>query len=355
MTLQYRAAVLHAAQTPMSIETVTAAELKPTDVLVRIRAAGLCHTDLEVIEGALRYPMPIVLGHEAAGIVERIGSAARGVKAGDHVVLSWNPHCGHCFYCDRDAPILCEQYLGEGPKGVSFDGESRASLPDGRQLQQLMFLGAFGEYCVVPDQQAIPVPKEIPFDRACLIGCGVMTGVGAALNLGAVAHGDTVMVVGCGAVGLAAVQGARLAGAGAIIAVDLDPAKLALAARMGATHGVNASTDDVAAAGRRKTGGRGVDVVIESAGSASAFRTTTEAVRPGGQVIWLGKIDVNQDVSFRWGSLMQEKRIRRVSYGNARPRRDFPLLARAYLDGSLLLDELISRRITLDEINDGFG
>src|SRR4051794_18402535 len=240
---------------PMSIETVTAAELKPADVLVRIRAAGLCHTDLEVIEGALRYPMPIVLGHEAAGIVEQAGPAARGVKAGDHVVLSWNPHCGHCFYCDRDAPILCEQYLDEGPKAVAFDGESRARLGDGRPLQQLMFLGAFGEYCVVSDQQAIPVPKQIPFDRACLIGCAVMTGAGAALNLGAIAHGDTVMVIGCGAVGLAAVQGARLAGAGAIIAVDIDPAKLLLASRMGATHGGGAAKEGTVEGAKHENAG----------------------------------------------------------------------------------------------------
>jgi S-(hydroxymethyl)glutathione dehydrogenase/alcohol dehydrogenase len=328
--------------------------LKPNDVLVRIRAAGLCHTDLEVIEGSLRYPMPIVLGHEAAGIVEQVGAAARGVKVGDHVVLSWNPHCGHCFFCDRDTPILCEQYLGEGPKALPFDGENRTVLADGRPVQQLMFLGSFGEYCVVSDQQAIPVPKDIPFDRACLIGCGVMTGVGAALNLGAIAHGDTVMVIGCGAVGLAAVQGARLAGAAKIIAVDLDPAKLELAQRMGATLGVDATRDDAVAAGKQQSNGRGVDVVIEAAGSASAFRVTSEAVRAGGQIIWLGKIDVSKDVAFRWGSLMQEKRIRRVSYGNARPRRDFPLLARAYLDGSLMLDELISRRIKLDEINQGF-
>jgi S-(hydroxymethyl)glutathione dehydrogenase/alcohol dehydrogenase len=354
MTLRYRAAVLHAAQTPLLVETVSAAALKPTDVLVRIRAAGLCHTDLEVIEGSLRYPMPIVLGHEAAGIVEQIGRTARGVQVGDHVVLSWNPHCGHCFYCDRDSPILCEAYLDGGPKARAFDGESRASLADGSELQQLMYLGAFGEYCIVPDQQAIPVAKEIAFDRACLIGCGVMTGVGAALNLGAIAHGDSVMVIGCGAVGLAAVQGARLAGAGAIIAVDLDPAKLALAVRMGATSGVDARSEDAVAAGKRQTGGRGVDVVIEAAGSADAFSVTTEAVRPGGQVIWLGKIDVNKDVSFRWGSLMQEKRIRRVSYGNTRPRRDFPKLARAYLEGALMLDELISRRLTLSEINGGF-
>lgn len=355
MVMKYRAAVLHAVQTPMSIETITASELKSNDVLVRIRAAGLCHTDLEVIEGSLRYPLPIVLGHEAAGVVEQVGSAARGVKVGDHVVLSWNPHCGHCFYCDRDAPILCEQYLGEGPKGAAFDGGTRTTLGDGRSLQQLMFLGSFGEYCIVSDQQAVAVPKAIPFDRACLIGCGVMTGAGAALNLGAIAHGDTVMVIGCGAVGLAAVQGARLAGAGAIVAVDIDPAKLVLATKMGATHGIDASKDDAIAVAKRETNGRGVDVVIEAAGSAAAFRVTSEAVRPGGQIIWLGKIDVNKDVSFRWGSLMQEKRIRRVSYGNTRPRRDFPLLARAYLDGDLMLDELISRRITLEEINDGFA
>src|SRR3954454_9454627 len=137
MSLQYRAAVLHAAQTPMAIESVTAAALKPTDVLVRIRPAGLCHTDLEVIEGSLRYPLPIVLGHEAAGVVEQVGAAARGVEVGDHVVLSWNPHCGHCFYCDRDTPILCEEYLGKGPQAVAFDGEARNRLADGRLLQQL--------------------------------------------------------------------------------------------------------------------------------------------------------------------------------------------------------------------------
>ena len=354
MTLEYRAAVLHAAGAPFSIETITTVPLKARDVLVRIKAAGLCHTDLEVIDGSLRYPMPIVLGHEAAGIVEEVGPEARGVKRGDHVVLSWNPHCGHCFYCDRSLPILCEAYLEQGPKAVQFDGESRGRLRDGRDIKHLMFLGAFGEYCIVPDQQAILVPKDLPFDCACLIGCGVMTGVGAALNVAQIAYGDTVMVIGCGAVGLAAVQGARLAGAGKIIAVDLEDAKLELAERMGATRRVNARRDDPAEVGRAETSGRGVDVVLESAGSAAAFRTTVEAVRPGGEVIWLGKIDVAQDVSFRWGSLMQEKRIRRSSYGNARPARDFPMLARAYLDGKLMLDELISRRIALEEIDDGF-
>src|SRR6266436_6172551 len=147
MTLQYRAAVLHVAQTPMAIETITATALKPTDVLVRIRAAGLCHTDLEVIEGSLRYPMPIVLGHEAAGVVEDAGTAVTKVRNGDHVVLSWNPHCGHCFYCDRGAPILCEDYLAKGPQAVGFDGRSKARLAGGSELKHLMFLGAFGECC----------------------------------------------------------------------------------------------------------------------------------------------------------------------------------------------------------------
>jgi len=355
MSIEYRAAVLHAPQTPLTVETVIADGLRHNDVLVRIKAAGLCHTDLEVITGSLRYPMPIVLGHEAAGVIEEVGPEARGTAVGDHVVLSWNPHCGHCFYCDRDLPILCETYLAHGPKAVAFDGDSRTRLTDGRELRQLMFIGGFGEYAVVADHQAIVMPKELPFDRACLIGCGVMTGVGAALNVARIAYGDTVMVIGCGAVGLSAAQGARLAGAGQIIAVDLDEQKLGLAERVGATGRVNARNEDAVAIGKAKTGGRGVDVVLEAAGSALAFRTAVEAVRPGGEVIWLGKTDVESEVAFRWGSLMAERRIRRSSYGGARPARDFPLLARAYLDGRLFLDELITRHISLAEINDGFA
>jgi S-(hydroxymethyl)glutathione dehydrogenase / alcohol dehydrogenase len=355
MSHSFRAAVLHAPQTPLKIEAITAGALKTGDVLVRIKAAGLCHTDLEVIEGSLRYPMPIVLGHEAAGVVEEVGAEAKGVAVGNHVILSWNPHCGHCFYCDRDLPILCETYLAEGPKAVAFDGESRVRLEGGGELKQLMFLGAFSEYCVVPAEQAIVVPKELPFDRACLIGCGVMTGVGAALNVAAIEYGGTVMVIGSGAVGLSAVQGARMAGAGQIIAVDLDDAKLALAAKMGATSLVNAKSQDAVAIAKAKTGGRGVDTVLEAAGSPAGFGLSVEALRPGGEVIWLGKTDVTADVAFRWGALMGEKRIRRSSYGGARPARDFPMLARAYLDGRLYLDELITRRIALDEINAGFA
>jgi len=355
MSLHYQAAVLHRAGTPLAIERVEAAPLAPSDVLVRVRAAGLCHTDLEVIDGSLRYPMPIVLGHEAAGVVEAVGSAVVRPRKGDHVVLSWNPHCGHCFYCDRGLPILCEEYLTKGPQAVQFDGRCKARRADGGELRHLMFLGAFGEYCIVQDQQAVTVPNDIPFDRACLIGCGVMTGVGAALNVARIGRADSVMVVGCGAVGLSAVQGARLAGAARIIAVDLDDAKLDLARRMGATDRVNAGSEDAVAFAKRLTAGRGVDAVIEAAGSGAGFRMTVEAVRPGGEVVWLGKIDVAKEVAFRWGALMQEKRIRRSSYGEARPARDFPLLAQSYLDGRLMLDEMITARIGLGAINDGFS
>src|SRR6202035_1562083 len=250
MSIEYRAAVLHTAQTPLVVETVVAAGLRRNDVLVRLKAAGLCHTDLEVITGSLRYPMPIVLGHEAAGIVEEVGPEAHGVQLGDHVILSWNPYCGHCFYCDRDLPILCETYLAHGPKALAFDGEHRLRLGNGGDLKQLMFSGAFGEYAIVNDHQAIVVPSELAFDRACIIGCGVMTGVGAALNVASIEYGSTVMVIGCGAVGLSAVQGARLAGAGEIIAVDLDDAKLVLAEELGATSRINAGREDAVAIAR---------------------------------------------------------------------------------------------------------
>ena len=355
MSSTHRAAVLHRTGTPLVIENVSTGDPSPLDVMVRVRAAGLCHTDLEVIDGSLRYPLPMILGHETAGVVEHVGADVDTHKVGDHVILSWNPHCGHCFQCDRGQPILCDTYLSEGPKGLHFDGHSKARLAGGAALTHLMFLGAFAEACVVPAQQAIVVSRDIPFDRACLIGCGVMTGVGAALNVADIAYGDIVMVLGCGAVGLAAVQGAVMAGAGAVIAVDLDDQKLALTRALGAQHTVNARHEDPVEVSRSLTKGRGADVVIEAAGNPVTFRQSAEAVRAGGQVIWLGKIDVASDVSFRWGSLMGEKRFRRSSYGGARPPRDFPMLVNAYLDGRLKLDELITGRIGLGEINRGFA
>ena len=352
--MRFRAAVLHQVDTPLRVQEVEMAALRPGDVLVRVGASGLCHTDLEVIQGALAYPLPIVLGHEGAGIVEAVGSDVLSLKPGDHVICSWNPSCGRCFYCDRGQPILCEPFTRHQPQGHLLDGTSRLSI-DGRKLHHFSVVSSHAEYCVVPETGAIVVPKEIPFDRACLIGCGVMTGVGGAARVARIDGGSSVAVIGCGAVGLNAVQGAMLQRAGTIVALDRDPARLAMAQLFGATHVVDAGGNDVVGQVKALTGGRGADYVIECAGHPQAFRLSPEILRPGGELVWLGKINVDRDVAFRWGALMGEKRIVRSSYGGARPRRDFPWLSRLYLDGKLKLDELITRRIRLEEINEGFA
>lgn len=352
--MDFEAAVLHEIGGALSIETVSIGDLQPTDVLVRVHASGLCHTDLEVMQGSLAYPLPIVLGHEGAGVVEAVGSGVTLVKPGDHVVCSWNPNCGHCFYCDRDQPILCEPFAHHQPKGHLLDGTSRLSI-NGEKLHHFSVMSSHAQFCVVPESGAIKVPDAIPFDRACLIGCGVMTGVGALLNIAKASVGASAVVLGCGAVGLNAIQGAHLAGCEPIIAVDVAPDKLEKAKIFGATHTFNARADDVAARVKELTAGRGADHVIEAAGILGTLQTAFDCTRPGGDVVLLGKTDVNAQVGLRWGSMMGERKMIRSSYGGARPRRDFPLLAQLYLDGKLNLDDLISMRIDLDQINDGFA
>ena len=351
--MAFRAAVLTAPQEKLTIEDVEIDEVPPGGVLVRIGAAGICHTDLEVITGQLKYPMPITLGHEAAGTIEQVGRGVDPARIGEKVVLSWNPHCGACPACERGEAILCTRYLELGPKGVDFTGHTRLRSVAG-EVHSMFFTAAFAEYAVVSSGCAIAIPPEMPLDRACLLGCGVMTGHGAITNVSHVRLGDSVLVIGCGAVGLAAVQAAHLAGARPVIAVDRDGPKLDLAREFGATHTINALRDDVLSLARDLTGRQGVDCVVEAAGSPSALQLSVEVCRAGGEVIWLGKLGVDDDITFRWGALMQEKRIRRNSYGNARPSRDFPALCRQYLAGELELDQLITARIPLDDINDGF-
>ncbi len=261
--MEFDAAVLARTGAPLMIERVTLAPLRPSDVLIRNRASGLCHTDLEVIEGSLAYPLPIVLGHEGAGIVEAVGGAVTQVRPGDHVVASWNPHCGDCFYCDRDLPILCEPFTREQPRGHLLDGASRLSL-GGAPLHHFSVVSSHAEYSVVPES--------------------------------------------------------------------------------------GASIDSVRAA----TAGRGADHVFECAGAEASLQLALEITRPGGQLVILGKTAVNRHISLRFGSLMGEKRIVRSSYGGARPRRDFPWLAQLYLDGKLDLDTLVSGRMPLARINEGF-
>ena len=350
--MKFRAAVLHRPGEPLAIEEVELGALRPGDVRVRLRASGLCHTDLEVMQGSLAYPMPIVLGHEGAGVVEAVGAGVSLVAPGDHVVLSWNPSCGRCYYCNLGQPILCEPFTRHQPAGHLLDGGSRLSL-GGRKLHHFSVVSSHAEYCVVPEAGAIRMPKELPFDCACLIGCGVMTGVGGA-RLGEVESGASVAVIGCGAVGLNAVQGARLREAGRIIAIDRVQERLARSRAFGATDLIDASQGEIPEKVKALTSGRGADNVLECAGHESAFRLSAEIVRRGGRVVWLGKVGVNQDVAFRWGSLMGEKRFTRSSYGGARPRQDFPWLASLYLEGRLKLDELIDLRLELAAINQGF-
>lgn len=350
--MRFRAAVLHAAGEPLRVEEVQLEAPSPRDVLVRNHASGLCHTDLEVMQGSIAYPTPIVLGHEGAGIVEAVGEGVATLKPGDHVIASWNPNCGHCFYCARDQPVLCEPFTRNQPRGLLLDGRSRLSLAGG-PLHHFGMVSSHAEYFMVPESGAIPVPKEMPFNRACLIGCGVMTGVGAVVRMARCEPGSTIAVVGCGAVGLNVIQGGVISAADRIIGIDRDPGRLDMARRFGATDAVLADNGAVAEV-KSQTGGRGADAVFECAGSEVSIRLALEATRPGGQLVILGKTEANKAVSLRFGSMMGDKRIVRSSYGGARPRRDFPWLCGLFLQGKLVLDELITMSLPLDRINEGF-
>lgn len=351
--MNFSGAVLREIGRPLEIETLSLKDLLNKDVVVRVKATSLCHTDLEAVEGALGTPVPFIPGHEAAGIVESVGKDVTHIKPGDHVVISWNPYCGICYFCQRKQRIICSQYRTNAAKSFHFDGAPRIYAKDG-PVHQLMYAGSFSELVVVTEECAVKVSKELPFEVACLIGCGVMTGVGAVLNIAELEPGGTLAVIGCGAVGLSAIQGAKLANAGKILAIDRDLEKLQTAKKFGATD-ILFADENVIAACMQMTHQIGFDCVVESAGNEAAFQLSVEIVRPGGKAVWLGKVPVNQKVSFRWGSLMSEKRIHRSSYGGTRPEIDFPFLADAYFSGKLLLDEYITSRIGLIDVNEGLA
>ena len=344
-----RGAVSEKPGEPLEIRELRLANLASDDVIVRIQATSLCHTDLEAVDGQLDTPLPFVPGHEAAGIVEWTGSSVYRLSVGDHVALSWNPHCGHCYFCSHEQFILCEQYRANGVRSVHFDGKAR--IFDGKQpVHQLMYAGTFAELAVVTEDCAVRIPKSMPFHVACLIGCGVATGIGAVSNIARVQPRSSVTIIGCGAVGLSAIQGARLAQAETIIAIDRDVRKLHMAKRLGATHTLPVD-ENLIQSHAALTCGRGADYVFEAAGNERGFQTSLEIVRPGGQVVWLGKVAQQQRVSFRWGSLMGEKNIVRSSYGGSRAQEFFPSLAEKYLSGDLLLDDYVTSRISLGEVN----
>jgi S-(hydroxymethyl)glutathione dehydrogenase/alcohol dehydrogenase len=351
--MEVRAAVLRQPTGRLSVETVDLATPGPREVRVRIAASGLCHTDWETMHGLQTAVLPAVLGHEGAGIVESVGADVTLAKVGDHVGLSWNPNCGHCFYCDRGEPILCEVASAANAQGALLDGTTRFASKAG-PVHHWSIVSSHAETTIVPEQAAVPLPAEMPLDRAALLGCAVTTGFFGAVRAGRIQAGQSVVVVGCGAVGLSAVQGARIAGASVIVGVDINPRKLALAERFGATHVVDATASDPVAAVRSLTRGHGADVAVEAAGHNVTMLQALQASRPGGRVVILGKTAAGADVTFPFSALMGEREIVRSSYGMSRPRQDFPLLAELYLRGALLLDEMVSTRLPLEDINRGF-
>jgi S-(hydroxymethyl)glutathione dehydrogenase/alcohol dehydrogenase len=351
--VKVKAAVLNSIGGPFTIEQLDLDGPQHGEVLVKLVASGVCHSDWHLVTGATKHPLPVVAGHEGAGVVEAVGEGVTRVSPGDRVVLSWAPDCGHCYYCLRDQSNLCDTYLEPIWAGTMLDGSPRLSR-DGEPVYHYCGLAAFAERAVVPQESCVPIRADVPFEAAALVGCAVATGVGAVLYTAAVRPGSSVVVFGCGGVGLNTIQAAVLAGAQTIIGVDTMPGKLAMARHFGATAGVLAgehSREEILAL----TGGRGADYAFEAVGLPSVQREALDAVRPGGTVILVGLSPVGESTDLS-GALIarQEKTVRGSYYGSVSPRRDFPLFLDMYLAGQLNLNDLVSRRYALDEINEAY-
>jgi S-(hydroxymethyl)glutathione dehydrogenase/alcohol dehydrogenase len=349
-----RAAVLWEAGQPMTLENVTLADPKPGEARVRIVATGVCHSDYHVIKGEWASPLPIVLGHEASGVVEAVGEGVTQAKPGDPVVLNFSPNCGQCAYCVAGRPHLCNGYAHVPPGGL-LDGTSRLSL-GGQTINMFAKMASFAEYAIVPGASLVPIRRDAPLDKAALVGCAAMTGVGAALNTAQVEAGSTVMVIGCGGVGLNCIQGARLASAARIIAVDVADDKLEFARRFGATDVVNSRRADPVEAVRELTGGLGVDYAFEAIGLKVTVEQCYHAIKRGGTAVVVGMAPDGVEASFSARAIAgSEKTIKGCFYGSTRARIDMPRLVDFYMDGRLLLDELVTRTYPLDQINEAFA
>lgn len=352
--MQTRAAVLREVGGPIAVETVELAAPKAGEVLVKVAAAGVCHSDWHIVSGATQHPLPVVLGHEGAGIVEAVGPGAIHVQVGQHVSLNWAPNCGRCFYCQHDSPSLCAAYVEPIWAGTMMDGTTRFSQ-GGQPIYHYSALGCFSDWIVVPEACCVPLPAAVPLPVAALIGCAVTTGVGAVLNTAQVRPGTSVVVFGAGGVGLSAVLGARLAGAARIIVVDKAASKQAIAAACGATDFLPAGPDVVKEV-QALTQGRGADYTIEAVGLPSVQETCLAAARPGGTVILAGLAPMGSSTNLP-GALItrQEKTVKGSYYGSASPARDFPFFADLYLQGRLDLDRLVSRTYTLEQVNAAYA
>ncbi|MCC6434808.1 MAG: Zn-dependent alcohol dehydrogenase [Acidimicrobiales bacterium] len=345
-----RAATLLRAPGPLEICDITIDDPRGREVLVRTVAAGLCHSDYHVMEGRIARPLPTVLGHESAGVVEAVGPDVTSVKVGDHVVCCLSVFCGNCRRCLGGETWLCDDKAATArPPGAP----PRLSL-DGRAVTPFSHVGGFAEYILVHENGTVAVPGSLPFDRAALLGCGVITGVGAALNSAQVKPGSSAVIVGCGGIGLNAVQGCVLAGAARIIAVDRVPAKLELARTFGATHVVDAAGGDAVAAVKELTGG-GVDYAFEAIGTAATVEAAFAMLRRGGTAYVIGVLPEGSRIRLDGLDFLASKGIQGVYMGSNHFKLDLPTYVEWYLQGRLRLDELISAHLPLDAINDGYA
>lgn len=352
--MKIQAAVLTGPNRHFEVETLDLSGPRSGEVMVKIAACGVCHSDWHVATGDTIQPMPCVTGHEGAGVIVEVGPDVPGLRVGQHVALSWAPDCGDCFYCLRGQPNLCTTYTDPLWKGVMLDGTPRLSWR-GQPVYHYCGLAAFAEYAVVPAPACIPLPESTPLIAAALVGCAVATGVGAALYTAAVRPGESVVVYGAGGVGLNILQGAALCGASPIIAVDLHPAKEQIARTFGATHFVAADSHTIEAV-RALTGGYGADHVFESVGTPAIQESSLAAVRPGGVLTLVGLSPMGTGTNLPGALLVrQEKTVKGSYYGSVSPRRDFPKLVDLYAAGRLKLDELISEEYRLDQINEAYA
>ncbi len=344
-----QAAVLQEVNAPLSIEAVEIEKPKRREVLLRTAFAGLCHSDLHFIEGLYPYPLPAVLGHEAAAVVEAVGEDVTYVKPGDHVITCLSVFCGECAQCATGHPNLCEN-----TEVKLLPGAARRLRWKGAVLNQAFNLSAFAEQMLVHEHAIVKIDPTIPLDRATLVGCGVMTGVGAVFHAAKVEPGSTVAVIGCGGIGLSAVNGAAIAGAERIIAIDTVASKLELAKQMGATDTINASNADPVALVREMTGG-GVPYSFEAIGSKATAEQSFAMLRPGGTATIIGMIPFGTKIELHGADFLRDRKIQGTSMGGNRFRVDMPRLLSLWQQGKLKLDHLISGRIKLGEINEGFA
>ena len=349
-----KAALLVAYGQNLEIDNVDIQDPKDHEVMVRIIATGICHSDLSGAKGITGVPLPTILGHEAAGIVERIGAAVSKVKSGDRVVLSWAPSCGQCFYCHDAHPTLCESQRPANRDGSMWDGTYRLSA-NGKQVHHYACVSSFAEFAIVPEHGCSKIETDIPFEVAALVGCAVTTGFGAVVNEAKVRPGSNVAVVGVGGVGINAIHAAALAGAERIIAVDINVDKEAVARSFGATHFVNSGSTDVLAAIRELTRGRGVDSAIECTGRPAVVASIYDAVRAAGTLVLVGLSGAEERVSLlSYPLVASQKRIIGSLYGGGVPERDFGLIFDLYRSGRFEIDRQVGARLPLERINDGF-